>query len=354
MKRIYLILGCSVLLVLLIGSSQVTAQKNSVLGISQMVTLAISNNIQFKKASYNLKNTELEIKKLEAENLLEKSTTNNLQKEITLLNQQNQFQSEKDQLLIKVVDDYFRIKIGEKDIESKQKKVELEKIILADIEKQVTAGYSVDLDLLQQGNEYYDALFDYQGSELNYKQLLIEIKDRLGLEHAEKIITSEITISDFPEISLSESLEKAHKNNISLQSHEINIEKAQRELETAKAGDLPEIEVLKLENNFGIAKLDMSLAEQDLSYQVETQWMNYNQAKNDIILSQRSLQQMKENEDVINRQVQAGLRSEEEWLSAKIGVLDAQSRLISSTRQVYQAYLELQRMIGTLDEGDLI
>ncbi len=354
MRKIYLILGCSVLLVLLIGSSQITAQKNSVLGISQMVTLAISNNIQFKKASYNLQNTKLEAKKLEAENLLNKSTITDLQKEITLLNQQNQFQSEKDQLLISVVDDYFRIKMSEKDIESKQKKVELEKIILADIEKQVTAGYSVDLDLLQQGNEYYDALFDYQGSKLSYEQLLIEIKDRLGLEHTEKIMTSEMTIPDFPEILLAESLEKAHKNSISLQSHEININKAQRELEVAKAGSLPEIDILKLENNLGIAQLDKSLAEQDLSYQVETQWMNYNQAKNDVILSQRSLRQMKENDTIINRQVQAGLRSEEEGLSATIGVLDAQSRLISSIRQVYQAYLGLQKMIGTLDEGDLL
>ena len=342
------------LLVMLIGSSQVIAQESSVLGISQMVTLAISNNIPFKKANYNLQNTKLETKKLEAENLLNKSTITDLQKEITLLYQQNQFQLEKDQLLISVVDDYFRIKISEKDIESKQKKVELEKIILADIEKQVKAGYSIDLDLLQQGNEYYDALFDYQGSKLNYEQLLIEIKDRLGLDHAEKIMTSEMAIPDFPEILLAESLEKAHKNSISLQSHEINIKKAQRELETSKAGDLPEIDILKLENNLGIAKLDKSLAEQDLSYQVETQWMNYNQAKNDVILSQRSLRQMEENDIIINRQVQAGLRSEEEGLSATIGVLDAQSRLISSIRQVYKAYLELQRMIGALDEGDLI
>ena len=124
-------------------------------------------------------------------------------------------------------------------------------------------------------------------------------------------------------------------------------------MEIAKANDLPEIEILKLENNLGIAQLDKSLTEQDLDYQVESQWLNYNQANHDIILSQRSLVQMKENEEMIQRQVQAGLRSEEESLSATIGVLDAQSRLISSVQQVYQAYLELQKLMRTLDEGDL-
>lgn len=56
---------------------------------------------------------------------------------------------------------------------------------------------------------------------------------------------------------------------------------------------------------------------------------------------------------MIRQQVQAGLRTDEELLSATIGVLDAQSRLISSVRQVYQAYLELHRLMGTLDKGVL-
>ncbi len=318
-----------------------------------MIVLAISNNLQFKKASYQLENTRLEIKKMEAENLLNKSGISNLQKEMTLLNQQSQFQSEKDQLLIQVVDDYFRLLMAGKDIESREKNEELEKIILGDIEQQVAAGHSIDLDLLQQGNEYYDALFSYQESKLNYQQLLIEIKDRLGIDHNQPIHLSEMEIPEFPEITLETAINKTRGNSITLRSQEIKLEQTKRELELAKANDLPEIEILKLENNLGIAQLDQSLAEQELDYQVETQWLNYNQANHDIILSQRSLDQMKENEQMIQRQVQAGLRSDEEALSATIGVLDAQSRLISSVRQVYQSYLELQRLMGTLDEGEL-
>jgi len=353
MRKKYLIFGCTLLLAAFIGCGQIVAQDNIALGLSQMVTLAISNNLRFKKVSYQLENTKLETKKMEAENLLNKSGISSLQKEMTLLNQQNQFQSEKDQLLIKIVDDYFRLLMAEKDIENKKKNEELEKIILEDTEKQVAAGYSINLDLLQQGNEYYDALFSYQGSKLNYQQILIEIKDRLGIDHDQFIHLVEIEIPEFPEISLDDAINTARENRFTLRSQEINLEKAKSELEIAKANDLPEIEILKLENNLGIAQLDKSLAEQDLAYQIESQWLNYNQANHDIILSQRSLVQMKENEEMIQRQVQAGLRSEEEALSATIGVLDAQSRLISSVRQVYQAYLELQRLMGTLDEGDL-
>jgi len=354
MKKKYLIFGCTLLLAAFIGCGQIVAQDNITLGLSQMVTLAISNNLRFKKVSYQLENTKLETKKIEAENLLNKSSITNLQKEITLLNQQNQFQSEKDQLLIQVVDDYFRLLISEKEIESDKKNEELEKIVLEDTEKQVAAGYSIDLDLLQQGNEYYDALFSYQESKLNYQQVIIEIKDRLGIDHYQPVDLSEMEIPEFPEISLTDTINKARENSIILQSQEIRLKQAKRELEIGKANDLSEIEILKLENSLGIAQLDKSLAEQELDYQVESQWLNYNQAKNDIILSQRSLNQIKENEEMIQRQVQAGLRSEEEALSASIGTLDEQVRLITAVRQAYQAYLELQSLMGNLDKGVLL
>jgi|GEM_PF-1465479 len=353
MKRNWMITGCMLLLTVSLGGSQILAQENITLGLSRMLDLAIANNLEFKKANYQLENTKLEVRKMEAENLLTESTISNLQKEIILLNQQNQTQSEKDRLLIQVVDDYFRLLTTEKDIESKRSNVELEEIILEDVEKQVAAGYSIDLDLLQQGNEYYNALFSYQESVLAYQQLLIEIKDNLGIEHEQDIQLSEMHIGEFPEINLVDAINRARENSLALKSQSIEINQAERELEKVRANDGPEIEILKLENNLAIVQLEKSLSEQDLNYQVESQWLNYNQSKNDITLSQKSLEQMKENRSMIQQQVQAGLRTNEEALSATIGVLDAESRLISSVRQIYQAYLELQRLMGTLDEGVL-
>lgn len=345
---------CGVLiLVLLLTGCPITAQENISLGLSRMLTLAISNNLEFKKANVQLENTKLKVRKMEADNLLTESTITDLQKEVALLNQQNQFQLEKDQLLIQMADDYFQLLMAEKDIESKKKNVELERIVLENVKNQVAAGYSIDLDLLQQGNEYYDALFSYQESELDYKQQLIKMKDNLGIEHNQDIQVTSMQIPEFPAVDLADALNKARENSITMQIQSIEINQAKRELEKAKTSDLSEIEMLKLENNLAIVQLEKSLSQQDLDYQVETQWLNYNKAKNDILLSQKSLEQMRENDSMIRQQVKAGLRTDEEALSATIGVLDAESRLISSVRQVYQAYLELQRLMGTLNEGVL-
>ncbi|MBN2395766.1 MAG: TolC family protein [Candidatus Atribacteria bacterium] len=342
------------LIFLLIGNMQIVAQEpTTILGLSQMVSLAISNNLELQKVNYQLQNTTLEVQRMEAENLLTESTIADLQKEITLLNQQSQFQAEKDQLFIQVVDYYFQLLMAEKDIDSKKENVELEETVLKDVEKKVATGYSIDLDLLQQGNEYYDALFSYQESVLDYQQLIIETKNALGIPRDQTIKLTKLSIPRFSEVDLTEAITLARENSFTLQSQEIRMDQILKELEKSKVNGYSEIEIQELENERSIAGLEKSLTLQNLDYQVETQWLNYNQAKNDIALSQKNLEQMKENELMIRRQVQAGLRTEEEALSSVIGVLDAESRLISSVRQVYQAFLELQRLMGTLDEGVL-
>jgi outer membrane protein TolC len=354
MKKQFFLIGCFFLIFLSgIGRLQASAQEPVTLGPSRMIELAVLNNLDFKIALVQLENTRLEVQKMEAENLLSESTLSDLQKEITLLGQQNQFQLEKDQLFIKVVDDYFRLLMAEKEIESQEQNVELEEIILESVEKQVAAGYSIDLNLLQQGNEYYDALFSYQESMLNHQQLIMEVKNSLGLPREQDIRLTEMALPGFPEINLEEAIQQASKNSVALKSQSLKINQAERELEKARVSDDSGIEIKKLENNFTIAQLEKSLSQHDLDDQVETQWLKYNQAKNAITLSQKSLEEIRENESMIRQQVQAGLRTDEELLSATIGVLDAQSRLISSVRQVYQAYLELHRLMGTLDKGVL-
>ncbi|MDD3656398.1 MAG: TolC family protein [Atribacterota bacterium] len=353
MKNKWLIGGYILFLAIAIFYCPVLAQEKIALDISRMIDLAISNNLNFKKASYQLDNVELDASQLEAENLLAQSGMLNRQKELNILQQQNTFQNQKDELIIQVVDNYFQLMLAAKDITRKEKNVELERAVLSEVEAQVTTGYSIDLDLLQQGNAYYDALFSYEKAKLDYQQLLIEVKNNLGLTQETEISVRAIEIPQLPEIDLATALSKSRENSLILKSKVIEVELNRIRLEKARIDREPQLEIVKLENNLEIVKLEKSILEQELNFQVLTRWQNYQQSKNDILLCEQSLKQMKENELIINRQVQAGLRTVDELLSADIGVLDAEYRLISSVRQYYQTYLELQRIIGILDEGEI-
>jgi outer membrane protein TolC len=318
-----------------------------------MVALTISNNLNFKKASYQLNNAELDARQLDADNLMTQSEVLDRQKELNILQQQNTFQNQKEQLIIQAVDNYFKLALAEKDIARKEKNIELQRAVFQEVEVQVAAGYRIELDLLQQGNTYYDALFSCEKAKLDYQQLLIELRNDLGLSKDTEIIATSVTMTQLPEIDSSVSFSKARKNSFNLKSKEIEIELARLRLKKAEIDQEPQLEIEKLANNLEIGTLEQLIIEQDLDYQISTQLQNYKESKNGILLSEQSLRQMEENESIIKQQVQAGLRTEDELLSATIGVLDAEYRLISSVRQYYQTFLELQKMMGILDEGEI-
>ncbi len=345
---IFLLLG-----IILMGSIQIAAQENIKLDLSQTVEMALDNNLEFQEASYQLKNAEIDIKKNESENLLIQSSLLERQNELLFIQEKEQYQQQKEDLTIQVVDEYLQLKLAQKDLQVKEKELELEKNTLEEIKAQVKAGYKVELDVLEQSNEYYDALFSFESAKLDYQKLLGNFRVTLGLNSDSQFELIAINVPDFEEIELDEALQKGRQNSVALQMNNLEIDLASLELEKSKVSDTPEIDLNKLENNLAITRLDYQIAQQNLDYQIQSQWQNYIQTKNDITLSQNSLNQIKENKTIISNQVKAGLASKDDELSANIGVLQAEYRIASSVRNYYNALLNLQSIMGNLNKGDM-
>ena len=348
-----IILVCLLFCTMVIGNIQITAQESIKLDLVQAVEMAFTNNLEFQKAGYQLENAEIDAKRNEAENLLTQSNLLERQNELLLFQEKEQYQQKKEDLIIQVVDEYLQLKLAQKDLQVKEKELELEKNTLEEIKAQVKAGYKVELDVLEQSNEYYDALFSFESAKLDYQKLLGNFRVTLGLNSKSQFELAAINIPDFKEIELNEALQDGRQNSVALQLNKLEIDLASLELEKNKVSDAPEIDLNELENNLAITKLDYQIARQNLDYQIQSQWQNYVQMKNDIILSQNSLDQIKENKIIISNQLKAGLASEDEELSAIIGVLEAEYRVASSVRNYYNALLNLQSIMGNLNKGDI-
>jgi len=345
---IFLLLG-----IILIGSVQIVAQENIKLDLSQAVEMGLVNNLEFQKAGYQSKNAEIDDKKNEAENRLTQSNLLERQNELSLIQEKEQYQQKKENLIIQVVDEYLQLKLTQKDLQVKEKELELEKNTLEEIKAQAKAGYKVELDVLEQSNEYYDALFSFESAKLDYQKLLGNFRVTLGLNSKSQFELVAINTPDFKEIGLDEVLQRGRQNSVTLQMSNLEIDLASLKLEKSKVSDIPEIDLNELENNLAITRLDYQIAQQSLDYQIQSQWQNYVQTKNDITLSQNSLNQIKENKTIINNQVKAGLASKDEELSAIIGILSAEYRIASSVRNYYNALLNLQSIMGNLNKGDI-
>jgi len=353
MKKKLVILVCLLLGIMLIGSIQVAAQESIKLDLPQAVEMALTNNLEFQKAGYQLKNEAIDVKKSEAGNLLTQSNLLQRQNELLLNQGKEQYQQKNEDLILQVVDEYLQLKLAQKDLQVKEKTSVMEKNTLENIKVQAKAGYKVELDVLEQSNEYYDALFSFESVKLDYQQLLGNFRVTLGLNSKSQFELAEINAPDFKEIGLDEALQKGRQNSVSLQMNNLEIDLASLELEKSKVSDTPEIDLNKLENNLAVTKLDYQIAQQNLDYQLESQWQNYMQTKNDITSSQNSLNQIKENKTIISNQVKAGLASKDDELSAIIGVLQAEYRIASSVRNYYNALLNLQSIMGNLNKGDI-
>ena len=347
------ILVCLLFCIMVIGNIQITAQESIKLDLVQAVEMAFTNNLEFQKAGYQLENAEIDAKRNEAENLLTQSNLLERQNELLLFQEKEQYQQKKEDLIIQVVDEYLQLKLAQKDLQVKEKELELEKNTLEEIKAQVKAGYKVELDVLEQSNEYYDALFSFESAKLDYQKLLGNFRVTLGLNSKSQFELAAINIPHFKEIELNEALQDGRQNSVALQLNTLEIDLASLELEKNKVSDAPEIDLNELENNLVITKLDYQIARQNLDYQIQSQWQNYVQMKNEIVLSQNSLNQIKENKIIISNQLKAGLASEDEELSAIIGVLEAEYRVASSVRNYYNALLNLQSIMGNLNKGDI-
>ena len=161
MKKKLIILAYLLFSILVIGSSQIDAQESINLDLPQAVEMALANNLEFQKAGYQLENAEIDTKRNEAENLLTQSNLLERQNELLLIQEKEQYQQKKEDLIIQIVDEYLQLKLAQKDLQVKEKELELEKTTLEDIKVQVKAGYKVELDVVEQSNEYYDALFSF-------------------------------------------------------------------------------------------------------------------------------------------------------------------------------------------------
>src|SRR5665648_92460 len=353
MKKKLVILVFLLFGIIVIGNIQIAAEENINLDLAKAIEIALTNNLEFQKADYQLENTEIDAEKNEAENLLTQSNLLQRQTELLLNQGKEQYQQKKEDLILQVVDEYLQMKLAQKDLQVKEKTSVMEKNTLENIKVQAKAGYKVELDVLEQSNIYYDALFSFESAKLDYQKLLGNFQMTLGVNSQSQFELAEIDAPDFKEIKLDEALQKGRQNSVALQMNNLQIDLASLELEKSKVSDTPEIDLNKLENNLAVTKLDYQIAQQNLDYQIESQWQNYMQTKNDITSSQNSLNQIKENKTIISNQVKAGLASEDEELSAMVGVLQAEYRLASSVRNYYNALLNLQSIMGNLNKEDI-
>jgi len=346
------------LVIFSISSSVLSAAELKEIDLGQAISLALENNLNLKIADLDLKNAQIDYEKTKANNLLTESRYIELQADLGLLQAKYNYTQTRNQVIIEVVQKYLQLSQAKEDIAIKEKEVELERNLLEEIKAQVKAGHKGRLDLLQQENNYSNSIFNLEKANDDYHQYFKEFKLELGLNGQEQEGEFDLIEVNYPEIWKIEEEEitkRAIENSFTLELRKRQIELAEIDLERGEVAASPELDVQKLKNNVELANLNYEKTQKELINSVSKQYYIYKQAINNLDLSQQNLKHARENNNIIIEQVNAGLKTKNDLLSAEISLLQAENNLKSAILNYYMAKLTLQQLIGQkIEEGEII
>lgn len=344
------------LVIFFIFSGGLFAAETKEMNLGQAINLALKNNLNLKIANLDLENAQIDYEKTKANNLLTESRYIQLQGDLGLLQAKDNYTQTRNQVIIDVVQKYLQLNQANKNIISKNKEVELEKRLLEEVKIQVNSGYKGSLDLLQQENNYNNAVFNLEKANDDYHQSFGEFKLELGLSNQgeEEFNLVEVDYPKVWEIGEEEVLKKAIENSFTLELRRRQIELAKVDLERAEVAASPELDLRKLRNDIELANLNFSKTQKELNNSVRKQFYTYKQAVNSLDLSRQNLNQAQESNGIIIDQVKAGLKTKNDLLSAEISLLQAEYNLKSTILNYYTAKLTLQKLIGQkIEEGEI-
>ncbi len=336
------------LVIFIIFSDVLFATELKEINLSQAINLALENNLNLKIADLDLKNAQIDYEKTKANNLLTESRYIELQGDLGLLQAKDNYTQIRNQVIIEVVQKYLQLSLAKKDIAIKEKEVELERNLLEEIKAQVKAGHRGRLDLVQQENKYSNSIFNLEKANDDYCQYFKEFKIELGLsdQAQEEFSLIEVNYPEIWKIEEEEVIKKAIENSFTLELRKRQIELAEIDLERAEIIASPELDLQRLRNNIELANLNYKKTQKELNNSVSKQYYIHKQAINNLDLSRLNLDQARENSSIIIEQVDAGLKTKNDLLSAEIGLLQAEYNLKSAILNYYMAKLTLQKLIG--------
>ncbi len=344
------------LFIFFIFSGVLYAAEPEEINLSQAINLALENNLNLKIANLNLENAQIDYEKNKANNLLTESRYIELQGDLGLFQAQDNYNQNRNDVIIDVVQKYLQLNQAKKNITTRSKEAELEKNLLEEVKAQVIAGHKGNLDLLQQENKYNNAVFDLEKANDDYHQSFREFKLELGLndQGEEEFNLVEVDYPIVWQIDEEEALKKAIENSFILELREKQIELDKIDLERAEVAASPELDLRKLKNNIELSNLNFNKTQKELSNSIKNQFYTYRQAINSLDLGQQNLNQAQENNSILIEQVKAGLKTKKDLLSAEISLLQAEYSLNSAILNYYTAKLTLQKLIGQkIEEGDV-
>lgn len=331
----------SVFLVLLLGA-QVSAATNG-LSLESVVELALKESVDFRIAELEWEQAQLAHKKALADNLLTQSAYNHRAAELSLMKGEAAYKKALANAMITAVRRFGDVELANLDLRIKE--LQLRRSTKAEeltLRKAATQNAS-ELDVLEAKVALAKSQFDYEKAQDTLAEKRQAFAILVGSD--EHLPDGKLYFAPF-DLQLPDMLAQVLESNPNIQEAQDNVELARLDLERLLLDETAELVVKEARNKLALARLRLEQTEGTITQELLAAYNGANNALRSYEASNNNHELQRRQYAVVEGQVAAGLKTEDDLAKARIALWEAERAVYDALNNYIIACLQLYEVNG--------
>ena len=331
----------SILLVLLLGG-QVIAGANR-LSLENVVELALKESIDYRIAELEWEQAQLAYKKALADNLLTQSAYNHRVAELSLMKGEASYKKALASATITAVRRFSDVELANLDLRIKelqlQQSTKAEELTL----RKAAAQNASELDVLEAKVALAKSQFDFERAKDNLAEKRQAFNILVGSD--EHLPDGELYFAPF-DLQLSDILIQVMESSPNIQEAQDNVELAKLDLERLLLDETAELVVKDARNKLALAELRLEQVQGTITQELLAAYNGAHNAQRSYEASNNAHELQRRQYGVIEGQVAAGLKTEDDLTKARIALWETERSVYEALSNYIIACLQVDEVSG--------
>lgn len=331
-----------VISLVLIVTGSVQAEEANVLSVSEVVSLALEESVAHQIAQVNLDNAKVSYQKSMADNLLNQSVYNRKLAEYNLMKAETAYRNSVADVVINAVNQFGEVALAQMNLEIAELELTLRQREYDTTKQKVATQNASELELLQGETNLANAKFAYRKAQDALLEAQQNLEQLIGLNGVS--VDGVLEFTPFTE-DLADILNATLENSVAIKEAEENVNLAKLELEKSQLENVAPLTLREVENNLRLAELELERTKKEIVQSVTAAFNAVNQAALNYQLAVQSCQLESRSFAIVEKQVSAGLKTENDLIAAKAALKSKERAQFEALKNYIVTYLQLEKTI---------
>ncbi|MBE0477515.1 TolC family protein [Candidatus Aerophobetes bacterium] len=322
-----------------------------VISLTDAIKLAAAHSPHIKRAELELKEAELSLNEVRAEQYLQPSPVRLREAENSVKLAAIDLETARQDVAFSVEEAYYEIIRQQNLVKVNEEALLSVTTDLKTVESRFRAGVASRLDLLSVRNQVSSVEVTLQATKRDLENTLFAFSLLTGVEIGEIKLSYEsyedYTIPDV-EINLDTSIKEALNNRVEVKKAKLNVNLRETDLELADPAYTPDIQIERIRIALEKARIDEGSVKEEIILEVRRLFNTLKKSEQLIEVNRQKCEQLKEALSVAEARFEAKIVTIGEVLDAKTNLIEGESSYINS---IFDYNLNLTRFFNYIGQS---